>query len=77
MRLKNNVDLERFFARVRACDGNVIYRTEGDTSLDLKSRLCLFVLTANYAGGRWNTLDGEIVCENKADEQRLREFVDD
>ena len=77
MRLKANVDLNRFFTCVRACRGGVSYRTEESSALNLKSQLCLFVFTANYTSGRNEALSGEIVCEDKADEQKLREFVDD
>lgn len=76
MKLKSSLDLERFFAAVRHCQGKVTFETAEGDSLNLKSALCLFVFTAasrdNYAH-----LSGEVLCQLSEDENLLAQFVEE
>lgn len=75
MKLKSSLDLERFFAAVRRCQGKVTFETSEGDSLNLKSALCLFVFTAasrdNYAH-----LSGEVLCQLPEDEDLLAQFAE-
>ncbi len=75
MKLKETLDLERFFAAVRQCRGQVTFETpEGDV-LNLKSSLCLFVFTAASQKG-FVHLPGRVRCHDPEDEPLLAEFAE-
>lgn len=75
MKLKESLDLERFFAAVRQCRGRVTFETpEGDV-LNLRSSLCLFLFTAASRDG-FVHLPGRVLCQDPADEALLAEFAE-
>lgn len=74
MKLDPTMNLEQFFNAVRACKGEVTFRTQENDLLNMKSHLCLFVFAANFFNDE-TLRGGELICENPEDEKRLSEFV--
>lgn len=74
MKLTNITNVDKFFEVVDKCEGKVEMLTENGDCLDLKSKLCQFVvLVKMLADG--NIEQMEIVAENENDRQRLITYM--
>lgn len=75
MFLKPNIDLEKFFQRVRTCRQDVMFHSRENDWLNLRSALCVYLFTAAFSDDG-PALQGEIVCKCPEDEILLREFLE-
>lgn len=67
MKLRENVDLLKFLTAVKACSGEVLYKTaEGDV-LNLKSQLSQYIFLAVLISPDNKLPEGKIVCDNGED----------
>lgn len=75
MKLKRQLNLERFFASARKCVGEVYFLSAENDRLNLKSALCCFLFTAACRESGM-ALRGEVICDNAEDEARMAEFCE-
>ena len=76
MKFKNDIDFRAFFQAMKKCKADVLFYTiEGD-QLNLSSTISRFIFSAvnNHEG---IISGGKVVCQNKEDEEILKEFLQD
>jgi len=74
MKLKRLNTYLDFMSAVQDCEGEVYFNSAEGDHLNLKSTFCKY-LFASVCGDKEFLTQGEIVCSDDADYQRLRSFL--
>lgn len=74
MHLLADCDISAFIAAVKKCDGDIFFKTSEGDSLNLKSMLSQY-LFASISGNASFMAEGEVVCENPSDYEKLAEYL--
>ena len=74
MTIKSDVDCLDFLSRVKACRGEVIFKSDEGDLLNLKSVLSQYVFAAVMERREFIS-SGEIVCEDEEDYAVISDFL--
>ena len=74
MHLKNDINLVGFLRKIRQCKGDVLFQTEENDILNLRSTLSGYIF-ASLAGREDILYHSEIICKNKDDLELLADFL--
>lgn len=76
MKLKENVNITAFLQALQRCEADVLFVTDEDDHLNLRSMLSQFVFTAVIAGAI-NQPKGRIELRQSTDLELLRDYLTD